>query len=94
MFIQLQIIKLDFVRFEVDNWAKYPTRPVNIYDGGTIASTRLGKFGGGTLPNTIFSSDSTVFVSFESYFSYHNTNVSGFEIKYTAVEFNAGKLYY
>ena len=77
----------------MDNWAKYLIRPVNVYDGATETSPRLGKFGGGTLPNTIFSSENTLFVSFEAFFSYHNTNVSGFEIKYTAVDFNYGKLY-
>ena len=83
---------MDFVRFDVDNWAKYPTRPVNVYDGATSTSPRLGTFGGSTLPNTIISSSNTLFVSFESYYEYHHCNLSGFEIKYTAVEINNGKL--
>ncbi|KAI0212202.1 hypothetical protein LSAT2_002886 [Lamellibrachia satsuma] len=87
-----QIIKLEFVRFDVDNWAKYPTRPVNVYDGATSTSPRLGTFGGSTLPSTIISSSNTLFVSFESYFEYHHCNLSGFEIKYIALEFNNGGL--
>ena len=76
----------------MDNWATFQTRPVNVYDGATSASPRLGTFGGNTLPNTILSSDNTLFVSFESYYEYHLSNLNGFEIKYTALEFNNGKL--
>ena len=76
----------------MDNWAKYLTRPVNVYDGATSASLLLGAFGGNTLPNTMLSSDNTLFVSFESYYSYHSSNESGFEIVYTAVEFNNSKV--
>ena len=85
------MIKLDFVTFDVDNWAKFPTRPVNVYDGATSTSPRLGTFGGSTLPNAILSSDNTLFVSFESYYEFHRSNLKGFEIKYTALEFNNGK---
>ena len=76
----------------MDNYAKYPTRPFNVYDGATSTSHQLGKFGGSTLPSPIFSSNNILFVSFESYFSYHSSQVNGFEIKYTALEFNYSKL--
>ena len=90
-FTGLQIIKLDFVRFDVDNWANYPTRPMHVYDGATSTSKLLGKFGGSTLPTAILSSNSTLFVSFQSHYKYHLSNMKGFEIKYTALEFNNGK---
>ena len=76
----------------MDNWAKYPTRPINVYDGPTSSSALLGKFGGRTMPNTIFSSDNTLTVSFESYNEYHRNNLNGFEIVYTTLDFNYGKL--
>ena len=92
LFNPLQIIKLDFVRFDVDNWAKFPTRPFNVYDGATSTSTVLGTFGGNILPNTIFSNNNNLFVSFESHSNYHSSNVNGFHVQYTALEFNYGKL--
>ena len=77
----------------MDNWAKYPTRPFNVYDGATSTSSRLGTFGGRILPNAIFSSNNTLFVSFESYYPYHSSHVNGFKVKYTALELNYGKLF-
>ena len=75
----------------MDNWANYQTRPVNVYDGATSTSPLVGSFGGRTLPDTIFSSNNTMFVSFDSHYLNHYNNRKGFEIKYAALEFNYGK---
>ena len=92
-FIRLQIIEVDFLRFEVDDWGRRygVDHPLHVYDGPTSASPVLGKFRGRTLPGTIFSSSNTLFVSFDSHYSNHYVNRKGFEIKYTALEFNYGK---
>ena len=75
----------------MDNWANYPKRPVNVYDGASSTSPLLGTFGGGTLPNTILSTNNTMFVTFESHYKFHLSNNRGFEVLYTALEFDYGK---
>ena len=75
----------------MDNWANYPKRPVNVYDGASSTSPLLGTFGSGILRNTILSTNNTMFVTFESHYKYHFSNTRGFEIMYTALEFDNGK---
>ena len=82
------------MRFDVDNWSWYGSiRPIRVYDGATSSSPLLGTFGGRQLPNTIFSFTNSLFVAFDSNRNFHNMNLRGFEIKYTALEFNYGKIF-
>ena len=92
-FIRLQIIKLDFLRFDADEWGwEYKARrPLYVYDGPTSASPLLGTFRGRTLPGAIVSSSNTLFLSFFSHRSFHYSDRKGFEIKYAALEFHDGK---
>ena len=78
----------------MDDWGRRYSvdHPLHVYDGPTSASPVLGKFRGRTLPGAIFSSSNTLFVSFDSHYSNHYVNRKGFEIKYTALEFNYGKV--
>ena len=94
-FIRLQIIKLDFLRFDVDEWglSHKGLRPLYVYDGPTSASPLLGKFHERTLPGAIVSSSDTLFVYFYSNPGNHYSDRKGFEIKYAALEFNDGKSY-
>ena len=75
----------------MDNWANYPKRPVNVYDGASSTSLLLGAFGGGAFPNSILSTNNTMFVTFESHYKFHLNNTRGFEIMYSALEFDKGK---
>ena len=81
------------MRLDVDEWSGYGRRPVRVYDGATSSSPLLGTFGGRQLPNTIFSFTNSLFVVFDSNRLFHRINLRGFEIKYTALEFNYGKIY-
>ena len=78
-----QIVKLQFMSFDVEYGKKCDNDVVKVYDGSDTWAPRLGSFCGSALPGDIVSADNTVYVSFVSDYS---TQKKGFEIKYTTVD--------
>ena len=80
----MQIIRLEFVRFDVQFSATCSYDKVSVYDSDN-SSTLLGTYCGSMLPGDIISGRNSLFVSFESD---RTLTASGFEIKYDAIESN------
>jgi len=80
----MQIIRLEFVHFDVQFNATCSYDKVRIYDGDN-SSTLLGTYCGRMLPGDVISGSNSLFVSFESD---RTLTASGFEIKYDAIESN------
>ena len=79
----MQIVKLQFLSFNVEYQKNCGNDAVKVYDGSDIWAPRLGSFCGNALPGDIVSADNTVYVSFVSDSS---SQGKGFEIKYTTVD--------
>ncbi|KAI0222014.1 Cubilin, partial [Lamellibrachia satsuma] len=78
-----QIIRLEFLRFDVESSSTCDYDSVTVYDGMDYTAPLLGTFCGSTLPGNIISSQSSLFVSFKSDSS---KTMDGFMIKYIAVD--------
>ena len=78
--ILLQIIRLKFLRFNVEESNTCAYDNVTVYDGVDNLATRLGRYCGTTLPGYIFSNNNSLFVFFQSDSS---VTKNGFKIKYT-----------
>ena len=70
-------INLTFNRFDLENNFDF----VEVYDGPTTASTRIGNFTGSTIPSMVTSSGGDMLVRFTSDLS---INFTGFEATYTS----------
>ena len=79
----MQIIRLEFLRFDVESSSTCDYDSVTAYDGMDYTAPLLGTFCGSTLPGNIISSQSSLLVSFKSDSS---KTMDGFMIKYTAVD--------
>jgi len=76
-----QIVKLQFLSFDVEYHKNCDNDVVKVYDGSDTRAPRLGSFCGSALPGDIVSADNTVYVSFVP-----SVQSNGFEIKYTTVD--------
>ena len=86
----VQIIRLTFVYFNVQFSTTCSYDRIRVYDGAN-SSTPLGTFCGSMVPGDIISGSSYLSVSFESDMSVRG---SGFEIRYEAIESQAGEWTY
>ena len=78
-----QVVKLQFLSFDVEYQDTCDNDVVKVFDGPNNLSPQLGSFCGFELPGDIVSADNTVYVTFVSDSS---TKWDGFEIKYTAID--------
>ena len=78
-----QIIQLEFLTFRTES-----ADVVSVYDGMSTSAPLLGRFSGPSVPGDIFS-DNSLYVYFRTDSS---VTYSGFEIKYTILESDSGKL--
>ena len=83
----MQIIRLEFVYFDVKFSARCSYDRIIVYDGANN-STSLGTFCGSMAPGDIISGSSYLSVSFESDMSMW---ASSFEIRYEAIESQDGE---
>ena len=83
----MQIIRLEFVYFDVQFSATCSYDRIIVYDGAN-SSTPLGTFCGRMVPGDIISGSSYLSVSFESDMTMRG---NGFEINYEAIESQAGE---
>ncbi|KAI0218622.1 Cubilin [Lamellibrachia satsuma] len=77
---RFKIIRLKFLRLNVQEINTCANDNVTVYDGADNLATRLGTYCGTTLPGYIFSNNNVLFVSFQSDSS---VTKNGFKIKYT-----------
>ena len=78
----MQIIRLEFVRFDVQFSDTCSYDKVSVYDSDN-SSTLLGTYCGSMLPGDVISGSNSLFVTFETD---RTLAGSGFEIKYDAIE--------
>ena len=82
--VLLQIIKLEFLTFDLEYSSNCWKDKVTVYDGEDDSAPRLVGFCGSkkTMPGDIISSNNSLFVSFQSDSLYTD---DGFKMKYTTV---------
>ncbi|KAI0223467.1 Ovochymase-1 [Lamellibrachia satsuma] len=78
-----QIIKLDFLSFNVERRFGCTNDRVSVYDGPASWAPSLGTFCGSMLPGDVISANNSLYVSFTSDSSVQK---NGFRIKYTALD--------
>ena len=80
--VHLQIVKLEFFKFSVEEGRNCWIDNVAVYDGTNNSAPLLGRFCGHTLPGVVVSSTNSLFVSFQTD---RYLTKDGFIIKYMAI---------
>ena len=86
-----QIIKLDFVSFNVERKVGCTNDRVSVYDGPASWAPSLGTFCGSMLPGDVISANNSLYVSF---ISDSSVQKKGFKIQYTALDPGKQLLFY